>query len=185
MDRHDDRTRCSINGHASAIQDSESSTSCLNIQKSIVRSNIKYDILVHNRNMVSMTTCRKRHLEISSEGNWWKPRIARRNLSVPIWIYLGPRCVEHSIWDKSQDLGTRGQPTEETKCQNEHKWKDSPVHIPPTCVGSGEGSNHFESYVCDLSPHFYRRLFLGLTHDLMVTKQQLYSCARAPFPEWT
>jgi hypothetical protein len=41
--------------------------------------------------------------------------------------------------------------------------KGSPVHVAPACAGSGEGSDHFESYICNhLSLYFYKRLFLGL-----------------------
>jgi hypothetical protein len=29
-------------------------------------------------------------------------------------------------------------------------YLDSPVHVAPVCVGSGEGSNHFGSYVRSL-----------------------------------
>jgi hypothetical protein len=36
------------------------------------------------------------------------------------------------------------------------------VHVAPACVGSGEGSDHFGSYVHNLSPHFHKRLFPGL-----------------------
>jgi hypothetical protein len=35
----------------------------------------------------------------------------------------------------------------------------SPVHVAPACVGAGEGSDHFGSYVCNLSLHFCKRLF--------------------------
>jgi hypothetical protein len=42
-----------------------------------------------------------------------------------------------------------------------HK-KGSPVHVVPACTGSGEGSNHFGSYVHSISLHFYNRLFPGL-----------------------
>jgi hypothetical protein len=37
-----------------------------------------------------------------------------------------------------------------------------PVHVALTCVRSGEGSDHFGSYVHSLSLHFCKRLFLGL-----------------------
>jgi hypothetical protein len=37
--------------------------------------------------------------------------------------------------------------------------KGSPVHVAPACARSGEGSNHFESYVRNLSLHFCKRLF--------------------------
>jgi hypothetical protein len=36
------------------------------------------------------------------------------------------------------------------------------VHVAPSCTGSGEGSDHFGSYVCRFSLHFCKRLFLGL-----------------------
>jgi hypothetical protein len=36
------------------------------------------------------------------------------------------------------------------------------VHVAPSCVGSGEGSDHFGSYVRNLSLHFCKRLFPGL-----------------------
>jgi hypothetical protein len=39
--------------------------------------------------------------------------------------------------------------------------KGSPVRVAPACIGSGEGSDHFGSYVCILSLHFCKRLFLG------------------------
>jgi hypothetical protein len=42
------------------------------------------------------------------------------------------------------------------------KKKGSPVHVAPAYAGSGEGSDHFGSYVCSLSLHFYKRLFSGL-----------------------
>jgi hypothetical protein len=37
--------------------------------------------------------------------------------------------------------------------------KGSPVHIAPACAGSGEGSDHFGSYVCNISLHFCKKLF--------------------------
>jgi hypothetical protein len=40
--------------------------------------------------------------------------------------------------------------------------KGSPVHVAPACIPSKEGSDHFMSYVHNLSLHFYKRLFLGL-----------------------
>jgi hypothetical protein len=53
----------------------------------------------------------------------------------------------------------------------------SPVHVVPVCAGSGEGYDHFGSYVCNLSLHFYKRLFPILEpHDLMVTRHQFYRC---------
>jgi hypothetical protein len=35
MDKHDDRIRCSIRGHASAVLDNESSISCLNMENKV------------------------------------------------------------------------------------------------------------------------------------------------------
>jgi hypothetical protein len=40
--------------------------------------------------------------------------------------------------------------------------KGSLVHVAPACAGSGEGSNHFGSYVRSLFLHFCKRLFPGL-----------------------
>jgi hypothetical protein len=40
--------------------------------------------------------------------------------------------------------------------------KGSPVHVVPVCAKSGEGSDHFGSYVRSFSLHFCKRLFLGL-----------------------
>jgi hypothetical protein len=62
-------------------------------------------------------------------------------------------------------------------CLTFHK-KGSPVHVAPACKGSGEGSDDFRSYLHNLSQHFCKRMFLEL--ELMVTRQQLYSCARIP-----
>jgi hypothetical protein len=39
--------------------------------------------------------------------------------------------------------------------------KDNPVNVVPIYAGSGEGSNHFEFYVCDRFLHFCKR-FPGL-----------------------
>jgi hypothetical protein len=36
------------------------------------------------------------------------------------------------------------------------------VHVAPSCVGSGEESDDFGSYVHSLSLHLCKRLFLGL-----------------------
>jgi hypothetical protein len=58
------------------------------------------------------------------------------------------------------------------------------VHVAPACAGSREGSDRFGSYVRSLSLHFCKRLFPG-THDLMVTRQQLYCRARAPLLQQT
>jgi hypothetical protein len=44
---------------------------------------------------------------------------------------------------------------------NPHETKKgSPVDVPPACARSGEGSDHFWSYVRSLSLHFCERLFL-------------------------
>jgi hypothetical protein len=40
--------------------------------------------------------------------------------------------------------------------------KGSLVHVAPACTRSREGSNHFGSYVCNISLHFCKRLFRGL-----------------------
>jgi hypothetical protein len=40
--------------------------------------------------------------------------------------------------------------------------KGSSVHVGSAYTRSGEGSDHFGSYVCSLSLHFYKSLFLGL-----------------------
>jgi hypothetical protein len=40
--------------------------------------------------------------------------------------------------------------------------KGSPVHVALTCARSGEGSDHFGYYVCNISLHFCKRLFSGL-----------------------
>jgi hypothetical protein len=37
-----------------------------------------------------------------------------------------------------------------------------PVHVAPACVGFGEGSDHFESYIRSLSLHLCKMLFPGL-----------------------
>jgi hypothetical protein len=54
----------------------------------------------------------------------------------------------------------------------------------PGACRSREGSDHFRSYVYSLSLYFCKRLFLG--HEpmtsFMVTRQQLYHCARAGSP---
>jgi hypothetical protein len=48
--------------------------------------------------------------------------------------------------------------------------RGSLMHIAPTYTGSGEGSDHFESYACSLSLHFWKRLFPGL--EPMVSRSQ-------------
>jgi hypothetical protein len=42
--------------------------------------------------------------------------------------------------------------------------KGSLVHIAPACVGSGERSDHFESYVHSRSLYFCKMLLPGLEH---------------------
>jgi hypothetical protein len=49
--------------------------------------------------------------------------------------------------------------------------RGSLVHVVPACAGSGEGSNHFGSYVRSLSLHFGKRLFPGL--ELMNSKKKI------------
>jgi hypothetical protein len=39
--------------------------------------------------------------------------------------------------------------------------KGSLVHVAPACAGSGEGSDHFVSYVRKLTLHFCKRPFPG------------------------
>jgi hypothetical protein len=56
--------------------------------------------------------------------------------------------------------------------------KSSPVHVAPTCAGSGEESDHFGSYVRSLSLHFCKRLFLGF--ELMISWSQGNSFTAAP-----
>jgi hypothetical protein len=59
--------------------------------------------------------------------------------------------------------------------------KGSRVHVATACTGSEEGSNHFGSNVRNISLHFCKRLFSKTwTHDLMVTREQLYRYARSP-----
>jgi hypothetical protein len=38
------------------------------------------------------------------------------------------------------------------------------MDVAPACTESGEGSDHFGSYVRSLSLHFCKRLFPGLEH---------------------
>jgi hypothetical protein len=50
------------------------------------------------------------------------------------------------------------------------KKKGSLVHIAPACIGYGEGSDHFGSYVRSISLHFCKRLFSGF--ELMTSWSQ-------------
>jgi hypothetical protein len=52
------------------------------------------------------------------------------------------------------------------------------MHIAPACTGSGEGSDHFRSYVRSLSMHFGRRLLPGL--ELMTSWSQGNNITVAP-----
>jgi hypothetical protein len=52
------------------------------------------------------------------------------------------------------------------------------MHIVPACTGSGEGSDHFRSYVRSLSMHFGRRLLPGL--ELMTSWSQGNNITVAP-----
>jgi hypothetical protein len=52
------------------------------------------------------------------------------------------------------------------------------VDVAPACAGSKEGSNHFVSYVCSISLHFCKRLFLGL--EPMTSWSQGNSFTAAP-----
>jgi hypothetical protein len=60
------------------------------------------------------------------------------------------------------------------------KKKGSPVHVASACAGSEEVSDHFVSYVRSISVFLQEAVLQDLTHDLMVTRQQLYRCAGAP-----
>jgi hypothetical protein len=42
--------------------------------------------------------------------------------------------------------------------QKNNLIKGSPVHVAPACASSGEGTDHFRSYVRSLSLHFCKRL---------------------------
>jgi hypothetical protein len=44
----------------------------------------------------------------------------------------------------------------------EYKKRGSLMHVAPACVESGEGSDHFGSYVCSIFLHLCKRLFPGL-----------------------
>jgi hypothetical protein len=57
------------------------------------------------------------------------------------------------------------------------KIRVSPVHIVPACAVSWEGSDHFRSYVRNISLHFCKRLFRGL--EPMTSWSQAYNI----FPE--
>jgi hypothetical protein len=56
--------------------------------------------------------------------------------------------------------------------------KGSLVHVARACAGSGEGSDHFGSYVRSLSLHFCKRMFLGL--EPMTTLSQGNNFTAAP-----
>jgi hypothetical protein len=56
--------------------------------------------------------------------------------------------------------------------------KSCMMHVVPACVGSGEGSDHFRSYVRSLYLHFCKRLFLGL--ELMASWSQVNNVIAAP-----
>jgi hypothetical protein len=53
-----------------------------------------------------------------------------------------------------------------------------PVHVAPACARSGEGSDHFGSYVHSLFLHFCKRLFPGL--EPMTSWSQGNSFTAAP-----
>jgi hypothetical protein len=42
------------------------------------------------------------------------------------------------------------------------------MHVTPACAGSGDGFDHFGSYVCSLSLHFCKRLFPGLEIEFFI-----------------
>jgi hypothetical protein len=56
-----------------------------------------------------------------------------------------------------------------------HK-KGSPVHVAPACAGSGEGSDHFMSYVSNLSLHFCKSLFHGLEPMTSLSQGTRFFC---------
>jgi hypothetical protein len=56
----------------------------------------------------------------------------------------------------------------------------SQVHIASTCAGSKEGSNHFGSYVHNLSLHFSKRLFTGLEPMTSWSQGNNFTAERAP-----
>jgi hypothetical protein len=63
--------------------------------------------------------------------------------------------------------------------------KGSPVHVAPACAGSGEGSDHFVSYVRSLSLHFCKRLFLGLEPMTSWSQGNSFTAAPGlPFVDW-
>jgi hypothetical protein len=56
--------------------------------------------------------------------------------------------------------------------------KGSPEHVAPACARSKEGSDHFESYVRNISLYFCKRLFSGL--EPMTSWSQGNSFTSAP-----
>ncbi len=58
------------------------------------------------------------------------------------------------------------------------KWIGQPGARSPACAGSGEGSDHFGSYIRSLSLHFCKRLFPGL--EPMTSWSQGNSFTAAP-----
>jgi hypothetical protein len=55
------------------------------------------------------------------------------------------------------------------------------VHVATACTGSGEGFDHFGSYVHNHSLHFYKMLFPGFESITSWSQGQLYRCTLAPF----
>jgi hypothetical protein len=54
------------------------------------------------------------------------------------------------------------------------------MKIPSACVGFREASDHLDLSYVEFLYIFIRSCFHDLTHDLMVTRKQLYRCTRAP-----
>jgi hypothetical protein len=75
--------------------------------------------------------------------------------------------INHHVTENS----TREQPKETNHLSlgMDKTRKSSLVHVTPACVGYGEVSDHFGSYVHSLSLHFYKRLFSGLEPMTFVT----------------
>jgi hypothetical protein len=62
-----------------------------------------------------------------------------------------------------------------------HDIKGRSVHVALACAGSGEGSNHFRSYVHSLSLHFCKRLFSGFEHMTSWSQGNSFTVLGLPF----
>lgn len=49
------------------------------------------------------------------------------------------------------------------------------MHVASAYFGSEEVSEHFESFVCSLSMHFCKRLFIGLEPKVSLLKTLAYN----------